>query len=266
MLEVAHFFNTNDHTNTIQLTLNRISLRTQLIILITIIIPCVLLLVYPERDMFWVLTHIQVHTLLQVGYDYVQQVCYQDDGGWDMLAFPVLLFGAGLLHYLSVMQEDEVHIAMITSTAALCGADTLIISCLGRKLYNQLQVDMKESGSLIPEETQALRFVLVMAAWLVAYVASMLVISGNYGVDFCLIHTIFVGILGFSLGMCHSVKSKQAAQLAEVRFIVTCFMHPMLISLGIYCRLLSRQSVFLFAMFPMRSEPPSTPPSLACVY
>lgn len=216
MLDVIHYIKSTDHTNTVQLNLNQISMRTQFIILLTLIVPCSLLFIYPTRTMFWVLTHIQTHTLLQIGYHYVQRVCCPDGGNWEMLLFPCLLFISGTAHYFSVLKEGSMYTALISITTASGLVAILAMLGLGKIIYKQLLTDIKESGQLIPEEQQALRFVFVLSAWLLAYIVCMLAISGNYMVDFCLVHTIFVGVLGFGLSMCNSVKSKQAALLAEV--------------------------------------------------
>eukprot|EP01031_Cornospumella_fuschlensis_P035427 gene35427-42941_t len=215
ILDVIHFVKSTDHTNTVQLSLNQISMRTQFVILLTLIVPCALLFSFPTRAMFWVLTHVQTHTLVQIGHHYIQRVCCQDSCSWENLLFSCLIFIASVNHYLSVLKDDDMHTALITITAACSFIAILVMLGLGKTIYKQLMNDMKESGQLIPEEQQALRFVYVLTAWLLAYVITMLVISGYYLVDFCLVHTIFVGALGFGLSMCNSVKSKQAALLAE---------------------------------------------------
>ncbi|RYH28641.1 hypothetical protein EON65_11410 [archaeon] len=255
ILDVIHYFKSTDHTNTVQLGLNQISMRTQFIILLALIVPCSLLFIYPHRTMFWVLTHIQTHTLLQIGYHYIQRVFCQDGGSWEMLLFPCLLFTAGIAHYLSVLEGGSMHTALITITAASSLVAILVILGLGKSIYKQLLTNMKESGQLIPEEQQALRFVFVLSSWLLAYAISMLVISGNYMVDFCLVHTIFVGILGFALSMCNSVKSKQAALLAEVRSSLYSKTNCGLPTYICLCRMPWRQNASSCATCPMRSAP-----------
>eukprot|EP01031_Cornospumella_fuschlensis_P032987 gene32987-39897_t len=182
ILDVIHFVKSTDHTNTVQLSLNQISMRTQFVILLTLIVPCALLFSFPTRTMFWVLTHIQTHTLVQIGHHYIQRVCCQDTCSWENLLFSCLIFIASVTHYLSVLRDDDMYTALITITAA-CSFIAILV--------------------------------MLGLAWLLAYVVTMLVISGYYLVDFCLVHTIFVGALGFGLSMCNSVKSKQAALLAE---------------------------------------------------
>lgn len=220
-LEFYHVYTSPDKANQLQTTLQKISLWSQSCLLISVIIPSCILLSDTSSNTFWLLAHIQTHNLLQGAYFFFNAICNREEMSFEMIAFPLVLFATEVLHFESIFQEGSWQYGLVAASAASILVLLFFMVRYILVLREFFVVHAKEEMATLPEEQLSMIYLICMAVWIVGYLFFHVALqdrSLDHHVDYCLIHTLFVGGLAFALGVCNGVKTKQSAALAEVSF------------------------------------------------
>lgn len=214
LFELYHLLNGPDRTNSQQMSLSACSFITEGCILVTTIVTSILLLTINHRRAFWLVAHIQVLTLVEFAYFFINVVCRRNAMTIETIIFPSLAFVTAIVHFESILHEQwNAHVGLLVVSLVLMVVLVGMSFQIIYSLREAIQTNQADQVQVLPEEQLSMVYALSLCAWLLGYLVFYLCL--NDGVDFCLVHTLFVAALAFALGVSNSMKTKQAAAIAE---------------------------------------------------